>query len=77
MLRTMSSLGVPNFYSAQPSMPKLWPIIHFPQVNVLVPSGLKLLTFTRKVTFVVELIHSEKSKKGQNLDQNRNERSIV
>ena len=45
-------------------MPKLWPIIHFPQVNVVVPSGLKLLTFTRKVSFVVERIHSEKKQKG-------------
>ena len=33
MLRTMSSLCVPNFDSAPLSMPKLEPIIHFPQVD--------------------------------------------
>ena len=33
MLRTMSSLYVPNFDSAPLSMPKLGPIIHFPQVD--------------------------------------------
>ena len=42
MLRTMSSLSVPNFDSVPSSMPKLWPINHFLQVNPLVP-GLKLL----------------------------------
>ena len=42
MLRTMSSLCVPNFDSAPLSMPKLEPIFHFPQVNALI-SGLKLL----------------------------------
>ena len=44
MLRTMSSLCVPDFDSALSSVPKLKLIIHFPQVNALVP-GLKLLEF--------------------------------
>ena len=44
MLRTMSSLCVPNFDSAPSSMPKLYPISHFPRVNPLVP-GLKLLEY--------------------------------
>ena len=69
---------MPNFYSAQSSMPKLWPIIHFPQVNVLVPSGLKLLKyFYTKSKFRRRTDSLGKSKKGKNLDQNRNERSIV
>ena len=38
----MTSLSVLNFVSAPSCMPKLEPIIHFPQVNPLVP-GLKLL----------------------------------
>ena len=38
----MTSLCVPNFDSAPSSMPRFWPINHFPQVNPLVP-GLKLL----------------------------------
>ena len=37
ILRTMSSLCVPNFNSALSSMPKLSAIIHFPQVNPLAP----------------------------------------
>ena len=35
MLRTMSSLLVPNFDSTPSSMPKLKLIFHFPQVNPL------------------------------------------
>ena len=42
MLRTMSSLCVPNFDSAPLSMPKLKPINHFSEVSPLVP-GVKLL----------------------------------
>ena len=38
----MTSLSVLTFVSAPSFMPKLEPIIHFPQVNPLVP-GLKLL----------------------------------
>ena len=38
----MTSLSVLNFVSAPSFMPKLEPIIHFPQVNPLVP-GLKVL----------------------------------
>ena len=41
MLRAMSSLCVPNFDSAPSSVPRLQSIIHFPQLNPLVP-GLKL-----------------------------------
>ena len=41
-LRTMSFLCVPNFNLVLSSMPKLQSIIHFSQVNALVP-GLKLL----------------------------------
>ena len=41
----MSSLCVQNFNSAPSSMPKLLPIIHFPQVNPLVP-GLKTAELT-------------------------------
>ena len=37
----MTCLCVPNFDSAPSSMPKLWPINHFPKENPLVP-GLKL-----------------------------------
>ena len=46
MLRTVSSLCVPNFDSVPSSMPTLKPRIHFPQVKkkTLVP-GLKLLEF--------------------------------
>ena len=40
----MSSLGVRNFDSAPSSMPKLQQIIHFPQVNALVP-GLNVLEY--------------------------------
>ena len=40
MLRMMSSLCMPNFDSVPSRMPKLQLIIHFPQVNPLVP-GLK------------------------------------
>ena len=40
----MSSLCVRNFDSAPSSMPKLQQIIHFPQVNALVP-GLNLLEY--------------------------------
>ena len=35
MLRTMSSLLVPNFDSTPSSVPKLKLIFHFPQVNPL------------------------------------------
>ena len=37
----MTCLCVPDFDSAPSSMPKLWPINHFPKENPLVP-GLKL-----------------------------------
>ena len=36
MIKTMSSLYVPNFDSLLSSMPTLQPTIHFPQVNPLV-----------------------------------------
>ena len=52
MLRTMTSLSVLNFVSAPSCMPKLEPIIHFPQVNPLVP-GLKLL---ERVCFAQKLV---------------------
>ena len=42
MLRTMSSLCLPNFDSAPSSIPKKKQIIYFLQVNALVP-GLNLL----------------------------------
>ena len=41
MLRMMSSLYVPIFDSAPSSIVELYPIIHFPQVNAVVP-GLKV-----------------------------------
>ena len=59
MLRTMSSLCVPNVDSAPSSMPNLWQIIHFPQANALVP-GLNLLEYifsleraSQRIFFVV------------------------
>ena len=45
MLRTMSSLCVPNFNLVPSSIPKLLLIFHFPQANPLAP-GLKLLVST-------------------------------
>ena len=56
MLRTMSSLCVPNVDSAPSSMPNLWQIIHFPQANALVP-GLNLLR-SLLITFLVPLLES-------------------
>ena len=56
MLRTMSSLRVTNFDSVPSSVPKLQPIIHFPQVNPLVP-GLKLLEIVRSVSQKKDVSH--------------------
>ena len=55
MWRKMSSLYVLNFNSAPSSMPKLQPIIHFPQVNSLVP-GLKLLQVGKKIAELTSFI---------------------
>ena len=55
----MSSLCAPNLYSAPSSMPQLQAIIHFPQVNPLVP-GLKLLEYLNMQRYL-KTIRSAKS----------------